>query len=242
MDAEPRPLLGKSGRRRIGDDDYNTPALASAALALGLEQAGLRLPLSTTDPCGGGGQLADTIMALAPGVDVRLADLKPRREPAERCATLAPVDATILADLESLLRITGARAIITNPPFGRLVYPAIFANLMTLLRRGDVDLVAVMQVAGRHLHTKPAYAETAGEPLYAACIACPWRAYLWPKGPGSKNPFGGYCWHVYAPPERLSRAYPVYTVTEEEAEEALKATKLDRPSGDQRELAYAERR
>jgi hypothetical protein len=144
-----RPLIGESGRARLDDDAYPTPALNSAALVLGLRKMGLKPPPLVLDPCGGAGQLARVVMALAPGVDVQLSDFSPRREAADLYTTLASVDATIPADLESMLRVTGARAIFSNPPFKKSLYAAILHNCRDFLTRGDIELLALMQRAQR---------------------------------------------------------------------------------------------
>jgi hypothetical protein len=215
--------MGKSGRARRGDDSYPTPALNSAGLVLGLRKAGLRLPPVNLDPCGGSGMLARVAMRLEPGVSVQLADIKPQRQAADLYATLAPVDATILADLESVLRITKARAIVSNFPFGRGLFDPMIENALGLLRRGAIELVAVMQTEARALNTDIGFAQTALEPLFFGTIVCAWRAYLWPKKLGDPNPKGGYVWHVYTPAARPGAAYSIIPVSESQAEEALSA-------------------
>jgi hypothetical protein len=47
----------------------STTTLNSAALVLGLRKMGLKPPPVVLDPCGGAGQLARVVMALAPGVE-----------------------------------------------------------------------------------------------------------------------------------------------------------------------------
>lgn len=214
---------GKSGRARRGDDSYPTSALNSAGLVLGLRKMGLRLPPIVLDPCGGIGELARVVMRLEPGVAVQLSDVKPQRQAADLYATLAPIDATILADLESMLRITEARAIVSNFPFGRGLFDPMIENALELLRRGVIELVAVMQTETRALNTDIGFAQTALEPLFFGTIVCAWRAYLWPKQKGDPNPKGGYVWHLYTPAMRLGAAYSAIPVSESEAEGALSA-------------------
>jgi hypothetical protein len=223
MDAEPHPLLGKSGRARRRDDSYPTPALNSAGLVLGLRKASLRLPPIVLDPCGGVGELARVVMRLEPGVAVQLSDVKPQRQAADLYGTLTPVDATILADLESMLRIAKARAIVSNFPFGRGLFDPMIENALELLRRGALELVAVMQTETRALNTDIGFAQTALEPLFFGTIVCAWRAYLWSKKLGDPNPKGGYVWHLYTPAKRPGVDYPVIPISESEAEGALSA-------------------
>jgi hypothetical protein len=224
MDAElTRFPLGESGRVRLDDDAYPTPALNSAALVLGLRKMGLRLPSVVLDPCGGAGQLARVAMTLAPGVDTVLSDISPRREAADLYATLASVDATIRADLESILCVTGARAVVSNPPFKKPLYAAILRNCLDLLARGDIELLAVMQRAQRAVDCKVGFLETALEPLFLGLIACPWRAWLWPQEPGQASPKGSYCWLVYTSTPRAHDQYGVCAVARSEAEEAIGA-------------------
>jgi hypothetical protein len=218
-----RPLIGESGRARLDDDAYPTPALNSAALVLGLRKMGLKPPPLVLDPCGGAGQLARVVMALAPGVDVQLSDISPRREAADLYATLASVDATIPADLESMLRVTGARAIFSNPPFKKPLYAAILHNCRDLLTRGDIELLALMQRAQRAVDCEIGFLETALEPLFLGLVACPWRSWLWPQQRGQASPKGSYCWLVYTSTPRAHDHYGVRAVTRSEAEEALSA-------------------
>jgi hypothetical protein len=223
MDAESHPLIGESGRARLAGDAYPTPALNSAALILGLRKAGLRLPPVNLDPCGGSGMLARVAMRLEPCLDVRLSDIRPQRQAVDLYATLASLDASVPADLRSMLRVTGARAILSNPPFRKPLYAAIFRNCRDLLTRGDIELLALMQRAQRAVDCEIGFLETAGEPLFAALIACPWRAWLWPQAPGQASPKGSYCWLIYTSTPRAHDHYGVCAVTRSEAEEALGA-------------------
>jgi hypothetical protein len=224
MDADlARPPLGESGRARVDGDAYPTPELNSAALAIGLEKMGLKLPTIALDPCGGVGQLARVLTSLMPGVAIRLSDLTPKRQAADLYATLAPADATIPADLELMLRIAGARAIVSNFPFKRQVYARIFTNCLELLTRGEIELLAVMQRAQRAVDCEAGARETAFEPRFFGIVACPWRAWLWPKQPGEASPKGAYAWQIYRSAPRGGVNYGVYTVTRNEAEAALGA-------------------
>jgi hypothetical protein len=216
-----RPPLGESGRARLDDDAYPTPALNSAALILGLRKAGLRLPPVNLDPCGGSGMLARVAMRLEPDVDVRLSDISPQREAADLYATLASIDATIPADLRSALRITGARAVVSNFPFKRSVYGKIFSNCRASLALGDIELLAMMQRAQRALDSADGYLDTAGDPRFFGMVACPWRSWLWPKRLGDASPKGAYAWLLYTSTPRRHVHYGVYAVTSSEAEEAL---------------------
>ena len=161
------PRLGKSGRRRRRGDDYPTPALNSAGLVLGLRKIGLKLPPSVLDCCGGGGQLARVVMTLEPGVDIKLTDFKPQHEAADLYATLAPVNARIMGDLKSALRIIGARAIVSNFPFGRGLFDPMLENALELLRCGAIDLCAVMQTEMRALNTDIGFRQTRSSRCFA---------------------------------------------------------------------------
>jgi hypothetical protein len=217
MDVE---LLGKSGRGRFGDDAYPAPALNAAGLVLGLRRMGLKLP-PVLDPCGGAGELARVVLRLEPGVAIQLTDIKPQRQAANLYATLSPVDATILADLESTLRIAKARAIVSNFPFGRGLFDPMLGNALELLRRGAIELVAVIQTETRALNTAIGFAQTAREPLFSGTIICAWRAFLWPRQRGDPNPKGAYVRHVYLPTPRRDVAYPIIPISKPEAEGAL---------------------
>jgi hypothetical protein len=217
MDAE----FGESGRPRLTDDTYPTPALSSAALIIGLERMAMKFPAVALDPCGRVGQLARIAIALAPGLDVRLSDISPHPEASDLYATMAMVDAMIMADLESMLRITGAKAIFSNFPFKARIYAKIFANTLALLKRGDIELFAVMQRAQRAHDSQIGAVETAHEPRFFGTISCPWRSWLWPKKPGDASPRGSYVWNVYRSTPRTDGFYRVYMVDRDEAETAL---------------------
>lgn len=181
---------------------------------------GLQLPRVVLDPCGGAGQLARIVAALT-GVDVRLTDIAPQREAAWLYAAFASIDATISPDLTGVVRLTGARAILSNFPFKKPVYAAIFTNCLDVLRRGDIELFVVMQRAQRALDSAIGVAETAHEPLYFGTIACAWRSWLWAKKPGEASPKGSYAWHVYTTKPRASHLYSVCTIDRAEAQAAL---------------------
>jgi hypothetical protein len=212
---------GESGRPRVANDDYSTPRLNAAGLVLGLRKMELALPRFTLDICGGRGDLARVVMALEPHVDLKLSDIKPQTATAVMYATLASVDATILADLESMLRITKARAIVSNFPFKRGLYRKIFHNCLALLRRGDIETFTVMTRAERPFDCDVGWRETANEQLFHALIACPRRSWLWPQEPGQAPPKGSYGWAVYRSVSRGREAYEVITVTKAEATNAL---------------------
>jgi hypothetical protein len=213
MDAE----LGESGRARLANDDYVTPRENVAALAIGLERLGIRLPPIVLDPFGGRGQLARPLMALSPGVAVRITDIDPDKSAADLYAIMAPLDGSIVANLEQAVRISGALAIASNPPFSRKknLNHRIFVACHDLLRRGLVDTVILMQTAHHAPATLIGWEETIGEPLFDATIVCQWRTVLFEDG--DSNGRHGHVWHVSRSELRARAYYRMCPVARDEA-------------------------
>src|ERR1700722_20679922 len=97
---KPAPQHGYrlSAFERKDNDFYPTPSDLVASLPLGLSRLGLELPRMALDPCGGDGAMRG---GLAPfGIDVRLSDLYPDRDPgADGYVTSQPLDAAELKHL-----------------------------------------------------------------------------------------------------------------------------------------------
>jgi hypothetical protein len=211
-------LRGESGRLRIPHDDYMTPAENVAALSIGLDRAGITLPPIVLDPCGGRGELASELMRLAPAARVALTDLHPDLGAVSLYAASSPLDATVVADLELALRLSGARAIVSNPPFKSAVYPNIVRAGIELLRRDRIGVMALMQTGSHAIDSAIGYRETAAEPLFACMIACCWRTVLFDPRPGDKNGKRAHAWHVWTRDRRTRlESYPVVAVAKDEA-------------------------
>jgi hypothetical protein len=211
-------LRGESGRLRIPHDDYMTPAENVAALAIGLDRAGITLPPIVLDPCGGSGELASELMRLEPAVRVVITDLRPDLGAVSLYAASSPLDATVVADLELALRRSGARAIVSNPPFKSAVYPKIVKAGIELLRRDRIGVMALMQTGSHAIDSAVGYRETAAEPLFAYMIACCWRTVLFNPRPGDKNGKRAHCWHIWRRDRRdRLESYSVIAVAKGEA-------------------------
>jgi hypothetical protein len=215
MDDAPR---GESGRLSIPHDDYMTPAENVAALSIGLHRAGITLPPIVLDPCGGSGELASKLMRLEHAARVALTDLHPDLRANSLYAASSPLDATVVTDLELALRLSGARAIVSNPPFKSAVHPNIVQTGIELLRRDRIDVMALMQTGSHAIDSAVGYRETAAEPFFTCMIACCWRTVLFDPRPGDKNGKRAHAWHVWTRDRRTRlESYPVVAVAKGEA-------------------------
>jgi hypothetical protein len=170
----------------------------------GLRRAGLKFPTPIHDPCAGDGALLDGL-----GLPGSGSDLFPGAYPADSRLLPAPVDAR---DPKALARVlNGARALVSNPPFGRDALP-IAECMVELVHAGSVEMAALLL---------PALWETAGGPRRVALmramnlrIVCCWRP-VWIEGTHGGGKLN-YAWHVWA---REAPPFPrVLQVTREEAE------------------------
>jgi hypothetical protein len=216
--------LGESGRVRAAFDSYKTPAASVAALAIGLRRAGIALPPIVLDPCGGSGDLARALMGLEPGVRVMLTDINPDPAARDLYATDMSVNATVPDAVELGLRLSGARALISNPSFARGVNPRIVKAGLELLRQHRIEFVALMAKTSHALDCAVGFKETAAEPLFVGTIACVWRTELFepkPDEPRRRGKFS-HCWHLWA---RTGRgrldSYPLFPVSVTEARALL---------------------
>jgi hypothetical protein len=130
--------------KRAKNDHYATPQDLIAALVIGLAKLHAALPGDgpVLDPCGGAGALRDGLQRH--GVDVRLTDAYPEDYPAKGYATLKRLDATQFENLLEAVRLVGAKAIVTNPPYRTAIAPRIVSNMVELVEAGEVSLAAVL--------------------------------------------------------------------------------------------------
>jgi hypothetical protein len=136
-------------------------------------------------------------------------DLFPGAYPSDPRLLPAPVDAR---DPKAVARVlNGARALVSNPPFGRDALP-IAESMVELVRAGNIEMAALLL---------PALWETAGGPRRVALmramdlrIVCCWRP-IWIEGTDGRGKLN-YAWHVWT---REAPLFPyAIQVTREEAE------------------------
>jgi hypothetical protein len=118
-------------------------------------------------------------------------------------------------DLDVALSITGARAIVTNPPYGRAAHSRIIGSCLYLLRAGATDVLALMHMSA-HLSTAGAHTTTTLESTFALRIDCAWRTVLFAGGANGKQ---AHSWRVWT--RQSGRApgdpYPTISVSYPEA-------------------------
>ena len=158
---------------RASADFYPTPPDLTRGLIDGLARAIITLPGPVLEPCCGAGALA-TVLAAESGLKVIGSDLYPERytDAAELYATTSPVDARNAAALLKLIEVTGAAALVTNPPYGR-DHHLIAEAFLSLLRGGYIRFAALLvphqfDAAARRGHLFQ-------DPLCAMRIVMPWR-------------------------------------------------------------------
>jgi hypothetical protein len=152
--------LGESGRPRIAHDRYVEPLENVAGLVIGLRKADIALPPTLLDPCAGAGGLCRGLMALEPGVRVIGSDLHPDPDARDLYVANEPLDATKVSDLELALQLSSAAGIVANPPFDRRVYPLILRAGLTLLKRGKISVLILMQRVMHALASQAGHDET----------------------------------------------------------------------------------
>jgi hypothetical protein len=170
------------------------------------------------DPCAGTGGLCRGLMALEPGVRVLGSDLHPDLTTgADVYGVAEPVDATIVADLEMALRVTGATGIVSNPPYDRRLNPAIVQVSLTLLRRRVISVMILMHKMQYALASDVGCGETM-DPLYTITIACTWRTRLFTPQRGDTQPKYSHAWQVWTEHGRNDLdVYPVCPINLQEA-------------------------
>ena len=172
-------LYNATDFERAPADFYPTPPDLTRGLIDGLAQAAIALPGPVLEPCCGDGALA-TVLAAESGLKVVGSDLYPERytEAAALYATTSPVDARDAAALLKVIEMTGAAALVTNPPYGRDHHRIAEAFLAPAARRlhplcGSAGATPVRCCwAARHLFQ---------DPLCALRIVMPWRP-AWIEG------------------------------------------------------------
>ena len=115
---------------------YPTPVDLARALPLGLSMAGLELPRPVYDPCCGAGALLDALGGLTRG-----SDLHPDAYPARLDCWTTSIDARDPVALD--LALGSAKAIVTNPPYGRDAEPIVRAGIQ-LVDAKRVELAAFL--------------------------------------------------------------------------------------------------
>jgi hypothetical protein len=121
---------------RRANDFYRTPACLAAGLMAGLRRAGLKFPTPIHDPCAGDGALLDGL-----GLPGSGSDLFPGAYPSDSRLLPEPVDARDPNALAQVLN--GARALVSNPPFGRDALP-IAECMVELVHAGRVEMAALL--------------------------------------------------------------------------------------------------
>jgi hypothetical protein len=183
-----------SADERKENDFYPTPSDLAVSLALGLPQLDIQLPRAALDPCGGDGALR---RSLAPfGVDVRLSDLYPEMYPtADGYVTRDPLDASEAEHLRHAFGLAGVgcTAIVTNTPHNTKEACAIVKNLIDLVERQHVDLVAALfrSIWG----AEPGRLPYLNRPSFYGEILCCWRP-RWIAG-SEGSPMHAYAWYVW---------------------------------------------
>ena len=183
-----------SAYERKPNDFYPTPSDLAISLALGLPRLGLELPRVALDPCGGDGALRRSLARF--GVDVRLSDLYPERYPtSDGYVTSQPLDASEAEPLKYALELAGAActAIITNTPHNTAEACAIVENLIALVERQHVELVATLfrSIWG----AEPGRLPYLNRPSFYGEILCCWRPRWIPGSEGS--PMHAYAWYIW---------------------------------------------
>jgi hypothetical protein len=130
------------------------------------------------------------------GVEVKLSDLYPKRYPtADGYVTCEPLDASESEHLRYAFELAGAgcRAIITNTPHNTQEACAIVKNLIELVERQHVDLVAALfrSIWG----AEPGRLPYLNRPSFHGEILCCWRA-RWIEG-SEGSPMHAYAWYVW---------------------------------------------
>jgi hypothetical protein len=195
--------VGESGRPRADNDAYATPRENVTAFPIGLCRMGIALPQALYDPCGGSGQLARVLMVLEPGVRVSIADINPEFLDSDLSVPCGPLDATRRGDIMRGLDASGARGIVSNPPYSKKLNPFIVENCLALLRAREIDFVALMQKTNHALDSDIGYRETAAEPLFVGAVACVWRTILFVGS--KKTPKYAHSWLIWTAAGRGDR-------------------------------------
>ncbi len=172
-------------------DFYPTPPDLTRGLIDGLAQAAIALPGPILEPCCGTGAMA-TVLAAESGLKVVGSDLYPEAytEAAALYATTSPVDARDAGALLRVIELTGAAALVTNPPYGR-DHHRIAEAFLHLLRGGSIRFAALLvphqfDAAERRPHLFQ-------DPLCALRIVLPWRP-VWVAGTNGGGKISSAWW------------------------------------------------
>jgi hypothetical protein len=195
-----------SAYERKANDFYPTPSDLAVSLALGLPQLGLELPSVALDPCGGDGALRSSMAPF--GVDVWLSDLYPEIYPtADGYVTREPLDASDPQHLKHAFALAGAgcTAIITNTPHNTKEACAIVRNLIALVERQEVDLVAALfrSIWG----AEPGRLPYLNRPSFHGEVLCCWRP-RWIAG-SEGSPMHAYTWYIWLKTSRNGPSWKV---------------------------------
>jgi hypothetical protein len=211
--------LYNSGFARYNNDHYATPDENTAALVIGLQRAGIELPARVLDPCAGEGKLARTLARLVPGVSVAETDFFPY--PNNPGLSPASLDARNIMDLGVALIVTGARAVVTNPPYHRKIHPRIIKALLSLFAAGELDFLALLN-RSLHLTSAGAHETMMLESSFALRVDCAWRTALIEDSKGNGEP--SHSWRIWTRQSKRAPGdpYPTISVSYPEAADACR--------------------
>jgi hypothetical protein len=191
------------------------------------------LPSVALDPSGGDGALR---RSLAPfGIDVRLTDLYPEMYAAAAgYVTRQPLDASKAEQLRYAFESVGidCTAVITNTPHNTQEACAIVKNLIALVERGQVDLVAALfrSIWG----AEPGRLPYLNRPYFYGEILCCWRP-RWIAGTEG-SPMHAYTWYVWRNMRRSGPSLKV-RIGKDELTASLAALNLPNALPDRTEAA-----
>jgi hypothetical protein len=207
-------MFGNSRRWRRTNEHWPTPDENTAALVIGLRRAGIELPARVLDPCAGEGKLARALVRLVPGVLVAETDFFPY--PNNPGLSPGLLDARNIMHLDVALCVTGAQAILTNPPYTPAVHSRIVVSCLSLLKAGAIDLLALFHQS-THLTTYRAHETMTLESSFTLRVDCAWRTVLVEGSDG--NGMHTHSWRVWT--RQSGRApgdpYPTISVSYPEA-------------------------
>ena len=169
----------KSGYERQPQNFYRTPAWVTKELLETLRRERIRLPNGIWEPCCGDGAMAEVLKA--DGHSVVCTDLIDRGYgEGGRDFLMEPR----LPD--------GVTAIVTNPPYGRMVLPKIVDHALDLLRPVDGMLALLVPVAWK---TAAENSKRCRIPAYEASVTLTKRIRWFP---GTKEqPKENHCWLIW---------------------------------------------
>jgi hypothetical protein len=212
-------MFGNSPRRRRANEHWPTPDENTAALVIGLRRAGIELPARVLDPCAGEGKLARALVRLVPGVSVAQTDVFPY--PNNPGLSPRLLDARNIMHLDVAQCVTGAQAILTNPPYTPAVHSRIVVSCLSLLKAGAIDVLALFH-QGTHLTTDGAHETMMLESSFTLRVDCAWRTALIENSKG--NGEHSHSWRIWTCESGRAPGdpYPTISVSYPEAADACR--------------------